>query len=50
MKLRRGKLREVTEEMVESLTGEIEQKEVELEVLKRERKMMLNKLEEEEHR
>jgi hypothetical protein len=50
MNLRRGKLREDTQAMVESLEGEIQQREVELEVLKKELKMMRNKLEEQERR
>jgi hypothetical protein len=50
VKLRKGKVKELTEELIMALDNEIIDKEKELESLKRERKFNASKLEEEERR
>lgn len=50
MRLRKGRLKEATELMVACLEEEILRKEVELESLKKEQKMLTTKLEQEEQK
>jgi len=50
MKLCRGKLKEATEALITEAENEVISREIELENLKKEVKMLRNKLEEEERR
>jgi hypothetical protein len=49
-KLRKGKVKEASEDLVMALDNEIIDREKELEALKREKKFLLSRLEEEERR